>query len=136
LVLNGAAAAVMFKQLLKQVSGRGAAPRPVEPWLTTVAVELTLSATLAAVVAVAGLITICNPGLGPRLHRWCAWAKLPLACVFAVWAGWYITLFVSSEWTVVGAAAVLALIVSTAYPLFCLRMFSRPAARDRKEMRR
>ena len=121
LALNTFVAAAMFKQLYKQAVGRGATRRPIEPWLLLTGTEAAAAAALAVFAVVAGAVTLARPRLGRSLHRRFAWAKLPLACVFAVCAGWGMNWFVSGEPQLVGAAAALGLLVAGAYPLFLLR---------------
>lgn len=123
LPLNAVIALLMFKQLFKQFSGRGASRLPLEPWLLATGTGATLSAVLAVGLCIAGLVTICNPAAARAPHRWYAWLKLPLAVVFAACAGAYVAYFVSREPQVIGAAAALAVIVSAGYPVFLLRTF-------------
>jgi hypothetical protein len=122
LLINIFVAGAMTKQLSKQWAGvKGVSSLPIEPWLMTTATEAAISTALAAFAVAAGAIALRSPARGPSFHRWYAWVKLPLACVFAVCAGWFMTFYVSREPVVVAAAAALALLASAAYPLLLLR---------------
>jgi hypothetical protein len=126
---NAFVAAAMFGQLLKQGTGRGAVSRAFEPWLITTGAEAALSAALAGFAIVAGAAMLYRSRVGIISLRWFAWAKLPFALFFSVWAGWAMKLFVSSNPVEVAAAAMVALLCSAAYPVYVLRLFSGVRAR-------
>ncbi len=127
---NALIAATMFKQLLKQGTGRGAVSASLEPWLLITGAEAAVSAALGGVAMLAGAAILYRSKIGIRSLRGFAWLKLPLALIFGVWAGWGMGLFVSGQPLEIIAAAVAALLLSAAYPICVLRIFRqvRPVA--------
>ena len=127
---NAFIAAAIFKQLLKQGTGRGAVSPSLEPLLLMSGAEAAVSAALGGVAMLAGAAILYRSKSGVRSLRLFAWIKLPLALLFSVWAGWAMALFVSGRpWEII-AAAVAALLLSAAYPVCILRIFAkeRPVA--------
>ena len=122
---NAFVAAAVFAQMRKQGTGRGAVASASEPWLLLAGVEAAVSVALACLTMLAGGITLRRPRLGVIPLQWLAWAKLPFALVFGMWAGWAMTVFVSREWLDVAAGALAALLVSAGYPLYVLRALAR-----------
>jgi hypothetical protein len=127
--LNALIASAMLGQLLKNWRAVKGVSRPgTEPWMIVTGVEASLSCTLAIYLLMAGAMTLHRPGRGPRLHRWYARLKLPLAVVFSVWIGWAMPIYVSGDVILIVAAGALAFIASAAYPLYLRGTF--PALAD------
>lgn len=133
MMLNAFVALGMFGQAYKNYAGLpGKGSRDKDAWLIATGTEAVIAAVLAMFLIGAGTVTLFCPAPGARLHRWFAWAKLPLACVVAVCAGWFTRDEVARELQVVAAGAILAMIAAAAYPLFLLRTFRKP--RDRIDL--
>jgi hypothetical protein len=126
--VNALLASAMLGQLLKNWHGIKGVSRPgTQPWLIVSGVEAALSCAFAVYLMVAGTMTLQRPRRGLQLHRWYARLKLPLAVVFAVWVGWAMPIYASSDVIPIVAAGALAFIVSAAYPLYLLDMFRKSA---------
>ena len=126
--VNSLVAGAMFAQLLKNWHGIKGVSRPgTEPWLMVSGVETALSCVLAIYLMVAGTMTLHRPARAPRLHRWYARLKLPLAVVFAVWSGWAMRIYARSDLIPILALGALGFISSAAYPLYLLDTFRKSA---------
>jgi hypothetical protein len=126
---NAFVAATMFKQMRKQATGRGATSAAFEPWLTLTAAEATLSAALAVVAILCGTAFLYRSKILTRSLVWFGCAKLVLALVFGIWAGWGMKLLVSARPVEFAAAATLAIVISAAHPIYILRTLRRSQAR-------
>jgi choline-glycine betaine transporter len=127
LLVNVTVAAAMIGQLLKQTGHitHGRSGQPVGAWLLATAGEACLAVVFSVIAVVMGAGLLRGRRFALPLHRRYAWAKLPLAFLFAACVGWGMPFFGVVETAARASAVVLAFLVSGGYALFLLRVVLR-----------
>lgn len=126
-LINLIIAATLAGQLLKQWGyiPHGRSREPIDAWLLATMLVSCFGVIFAALAVVMGVALLRGRRGAISLHRRYAWAKLPLALLFAACVGCGLPFFGIVATGSIFCAIILAFVASAGYPLLLLRSLPR-----------